>query len=403
MVYTSYISFKKFGFLTNHYFLTNIYWGLCLYISIFHNYYIHPVSDEIYYIFFIGNFFFNLTLFISKINKIPKTIDLSKPLSIKRRRLLEIIAIAAVIPMAYTNLKMILSGGEMWLMYKEYWEARESGNYLEEMFKQNVIQPLSFVLMATCMFTNYRNSGKHTSLITLGVAITLALLNMLMTAGGRTGLMQFSFFIFLSYIASLYIGNNNLLLKLKTKNLIIMLVVAISAFSIATIGRGSDDFTVVTDVILERISLFPALFEGYYLKSDILTHHSYGLSMFEQPVTFLLYPLKMLGMDVNFERISAIVSEPMWTPADESMHNAAVSAYAFYIRDFGLLGVALGPFVVGLIYNILWKLCRRDGFLLVFYLSGVCATCLDSTYPFARGYFFAMIFAFLVKKILDKE
>lgn len=396
------MSKKKFGFLSNHYFLTNVYWSICLYISIFHNYYVHPVSNQIYYIFFIGSFFFNITLFISKIKKIPQTVDVTTPLSLHRRRLLEVIAAAAVLPMAYANLKTILSGGEMWLMYKEYWEAREANNYLEEMLKQNIIQPLSFVLMATCMFTNYDKQGKYAKAITLGVAILLALLNMLMTAGGRTGLMQFSFFIFLSYVASRFIKNEKLLLKLKTKNLVIMSVIAICAFSIATIGRGSDDASLVLDVILERISLFPALFEGYYLKSDIFNHHTFGLSMFEQPVTFILYPFKLLGFDVNFERISAIVSEPMWTPADESMHNAAVSAYTFYIRDFGLLGVAIGPLLVGFIYNLLWRLCRKDGFLLVFYLSGVCATCLDSTYPFARGYFFAMLFAFIVRKFLNK-
>ena len=60
----------------------------------------------------------------------------------------------------------------------------------------------------------------------------------------------------------------------------------------------------------------------------------------------------------------------------------------------------IGPYIVGKIYNLLWRFCRNDRFLIVFYFSGVCATCFDSTYPFARGYFFAMLFAFLVRNFL---
>lgn len=397
MIYTSYKSKQKFGFLTNHYFLTNVYWAICLYISIFHNYYIHPVSNEIYYIFFTGSFFFNLTLYTTKINKIPVTFENTCSYSLKRRRLLEVIAFFVVIPMAYTNLKAIIAGGDLWLMYADYWEQRTTNDYLEEFLKQNVVTPISFVLMATCFFVDYKDRKKDSVKITITIAVFLALLNMLMTAGGRTGLMQFMFFIFLSYVASFYVGNSNVLYKISTKNILLIALIGVGAFAFATIGRGGEN---VFEIVNERISLFPAVFEAHYTTTDECQGYAWGLSMFEQPISFILYPFKIIGMDVNFERISTIVAQDIWTPATESLHNAAASAYTFYMRDFGPFGVAVGPYIVGKIYNLLWKHCRTDRFLIVFYFSGVCATCFDSTYPFARGYFFAMLFAFIVCNFL---
>lgn len=398
IIFSSYISRIRFGFIANHYFLTNVYWAICLFISIYHNYYIRPVSDIIYYIFFIGNFFFNVTLFTSKIKKIPNTFP-KYTFSLKRRRVLEILVLCIIFPLAYTNLRTIMSGEELWRMYNDYWESRENSGYLWEFFKQNVIEPISFVLMATCLYANYNSLRKYSKSLTLLIGALIALLNMLMTAGGRTGLMQFMFFLFLSFMARGVIIQSDILYKLQKRYIFLILVFGIGVFSFATLGRGGED-VIVIDVILERLSLFPALFEGYYLHTNILDGYYCGLSMFEQPISFLLYPLRLVGLDINFERISTIVSEPRWTPATESLHNAAVSAYTFYMRDFGLLGIAVGPFIVGKIYNFLWNMCRTDSFLIVFYFSGICVTCLDSTYPFARGYFFAILFAFGIRKFL---
>lgn len=397
LVFSSSISKRVFGFYTNHYLLTNAYWAICLYVSIFHNYYVYPVSDEVYYIFFIGSVFFNLTLFTSKIQGIPTSFS-SRTYSIKRRRVLELIVLITVIPLAYVNLKAIIAGGDLWRMYEEYWEQRETNGYIEEFFKQNIIQPLSYVLMATCLFSDYSDKNKHSATFTIVIAVSLALLNMLMTAGGRTGLMQFMFFIFLSFIASYYVKQKGVIKRIKTKYIVLILLVGIGAFSFATIGRGGEN---VLEIILERISLFPAVFEAHLTTTDNCQGYALGLSMFEQPISFALYPLKMMGFDVDFERISTIVSQDIYTPATRSIHNAAASAYTFYMRDFGVYGIAIGPFIVGTMYNMLWKYCRTDRFLIVFYFSGVCATCFDSTYPFARGYFFAMLFAFLVRSIIQ--
>ena len=398
LVFVSYQSRLKFGFWTNHYLLTNVYWLICLYISIYHNYYVHPISNHIYYVFFIGNIFFNLSLFTSKIKRVPYSFP-SYTFSLKRRRFFELMVLCTLIPLAYSNLKLILGGGEMWRMYAEYWEAKENNNFLEEFFKQNIVTPISYVLTATCLYVNYDKLGKHTKLINILIAALLAVLNMLMTAGGRTALMQFMFFLFLSYFASRIVKSENVIYRIKTKYMAAVLSIGVIAFAFATLGRGGEN---VFDIIFERISLFPALFEAYYYDTDICDGYALGLSMFEQPISFLLFPFKLLGFDVSFERISTIVAQDIWTPATESYHNAAASAYTFYMRDFGIFGIALGPYIVGKIYNLLWKVCRSDGFLITFYFSGVCATCFDSTYPFARGYFFAILFAFLVRKMLKK-
>ena len=173
------------------------------------------------------------------------------------------------------------------------------------------------------------------------------------------------------------------------------MLIAVGGIAIASFGRTEERN--VISVMLERISTYPALFEGWYKGTDICEGYAFGLSMFETPINILTYPFRSL-FGISFERISLIEQQVQMAPALGHTSNAVVSAYLTYMRDFGVFGVAIGPFLVGTIYNLLWRLCRKNSFLLVFYFTGIGVTCLDSGYPFGRGYMFIIIFVYLYQK-----
>lgn len=393
----SLVSKRKFGMWTNHYAITNFFWAFSLFISLFFNYYIHPVSDEIYIIFFIGSCFFNSTLFTSNIQCFNDNCS-SGLYSLKKRRMVEILVLSVIIPLAYKNLVLILSGVPMWKLYDDYWEATKQGNYLFELFRQALVIPLSTILMASCFFTKYADSKKYSKYLTILIGALLSVLSMLMSAGGRKGLMQFVYVIILSWFAGYYLKRYKIVFNIKLSYLIIFICMAFLGISFASEGRGDENK--LTDVLFERFSLFPALFEGWYKKSDVFESYTLGFSMFEMPIVIITYPFKLLGLDIPFERVSVLEQRSQFAPALGANSNACVSAYFYYMRDFGILGVALGPIIVGKIYNFLWKLCRNDSFLLFFYITGIGLTCTEADYPFCRGYMFVIIFLFIYRRFV---
>lgn len=389
------ISKKKFGVWTNHYVYTNIWWFVTLTFSIFQNNYASPVSTEVYVIFFIGLTVFNTTVLTDHIQPFSSLSTVSM-FSLKRRRIVEIIVLFAIVPIAYLNLMLLLSGEDLWRINDAYWhDETVRGSYWELFYKENVIEPISTILMATCFFNLYKDGGKYSYLLTGVIGISLAFLNMLVTGGGRTGLLSLAFILLLSFCASKVIREQKVMVNISTKFVLVVIVAIFIGIQFSSEGRGQDEGLLT--VLIDRLTLAPALFEGWYQRTSVCDGYSLGTSMFETPLAILLYPLKFMGMG-DFERISSIEQTSMFAPALGHNSNAAVTAYLYYMRDFGYVGVVLGPYIVAKIYNYLWKICQKDLFMQVFYLTAICLTCLETIYPFRRGFVFVIIFAFLYKR-----
>lgn len=397
LLFCSIISKRKFGFWANHYVLTNLWWLFTLFASIFFNNYVKPVSDEIYIIFFIGLISFNSTILTAKIKKIPNNLPLEY-YSIKRRRIIELIVLIAIVPIAYENIQSLLSGVELWRINDAYWrDETKRQDYWSLFYTENIIEPLSTILLATCFFKSYINGNKISVLITVVIGISLAFLNMIVTGGGRTGLMTLVFVLILSFLASTVLKGREIMVNISLKGVVLIGFLAFLGVKFSSEGRGQDEG--IFNVLIDRFTLAPALFEGWYKGTDICKGYSLGTSMFETPLSILFYPLKFIGIGIS-ERISSIEQQSMFAPALGQGSNAAVTAYLYYMRDFGYFGVVLGPYIVAKIYNYLWKICRDNVFMLVFYFTGICLTCFETIYPFRRGFIFVIIFAFLYKKFI---
>ena len=391
------VSKRKFGIWTNHYVYTNAWWFFTLTASIFFNNYVRDVSTGVYAIFFVGLMVFNSTVLSSKIEPY-RHITVSDSYSIKRRRIVELLVLLAIVPIAYNNLKLIMSGTELWLINDAYWHDEEvRGSYWELFYKENIIEPISTIIMATCFFNRYADNKKYDYVITVIIGLSLAFLNMLVTGGGRTGLLSLMLILLLSFCASKVLRDQRVMININLKAIAVLLFAALIGMQFSSEGRGQDEG--LQSVLIDRLTLAPALFEGWYFKTSVCDGYHLGASMFETPLAIISYPFKFLGIG-EFERISSIEQESMMATALGHGSNAAVTAYLYYLRDFGYFGVILGPYIVAKIYNYLWKICRNDMFMLVFYFTAICLTCLETIYPFRRGFVFVIIFAFLYRRFI---
>ena len=122
--------------------------------------------------------------------------------------------------------------------------------------------------------------------------------------------------------------------------------------------------------------------------------------MLETVAALFLYPLKMVGLIDDFQRAGDIVQSFVYIPKLGTEYNAGVSAFFYYMRDFGILGVVIGPIIVANIYNWLYKFCFKSPFLIAFYFTAILNTCLSTGYPFGRGFVFMVLFAFWVDSFI---
>lgn len=392
---------KKFGFLINHYFLTNLYWIASLMVSIYFNTYLSPVSFEVYLIFLVGLCCFNSTIVFSKIQ--PLSIRNSSVIySLKKRRLIELVVLITLIPLAYKSMMLILSGVELWVLNNAYWnESRNTGSYFILVFQQNIVEPLATILMATCFFSYYDKTKSINNNITILIGLLISILFMLLTGGGRTQIAIFAFFSALSFIASQNRNTAIYFTHIPVHFIAIVCAVMLFLISWASIGRGSE--ISVQEVLTNRLGYFAPIFEYYYSSTNVFSDYTMGLSMLETVIAFFLYPLKTIGLIDDFQRAGEISQEFVYIPQIGESLNAGVSAYFYYMRDFGYLGILLGPIIIANIYNWLYKICMKSPFLLAFYFTGILNSCLSTNYPFARGFIFMLLFIFWIDKYMQKK
>lgn len=391
------IARNKYGFWLNQYTLHNVFWLMTIILSYYFNSYLVPVSSTIYYIFIIGLLSFNFSILF-----VPKYVKrISKPvlLSLKKRRIIEFIVIVFTIPQAYLNYKLIQQGVELWAINSDYWASQGEGLYIYQAIMQSVIAPLSTLLIATSFYNNYYDSNKYSYSITIFIAILLGIINLFSTGGGRTGILYLGFMLFLSYGASLNLYVKSNVAHISKAIFITVIGICVLGVSWATINRGHEN---VFQEFIHRYTLCVPLFE-YYYKSNIIDIHTYGSSTFEFFVTLLNFFLRPLGLNYDIIYNNSIIQEGVYVPAIGNNTNAYVTEYFNYIRDWGLLGVVIGPLILAFVYNLLFKFLRKNSFYMVFFLAGVLSWNLESHFAFLKNNCLSIIYCILLYKFLLKK
>ena len=389
------ISVYKYGFRLNHYTLHNMFWFMTLLLALYFSNYKVPVNESIFYIIISGLICFNLTVFF-----VPKY-QIVKPksywLNLKIRRFVEFLIIIFLIPQAYINFLLLREGVDLWAINANFWETRGDGTYIYNLLRQSLLTPLANVLIATSFYDKYHDAKPYSHIVTIAIAITIGMLSMFVSGGGRTGVLQLGFMLTLSCLA---FYNKNLkwqIVHVKIKYLLALLIACISAIAWATFNRGHDSFI---KELVDRYTLCIPLLEYYYY-SPILDEHTYGTSMFEFFWTLINYPLTIFNIgDTGIIRNNSIIQEMIYLPAFGRDYNAYPTEYFNYIRDFGLWGVIIGPVLLAYMYNWLYKRFRCNLFYLLFFVVGVLSWTLESHFAFLRTNCLSIIYCVILFKVL---
>lgn len=394
------IAKHKYNFLFNHYFFFNVSWLTFIFLSLFFNSYTIQVDTFVYLIFLLGLLSFNFTvLFIKKKNS-----DICERiyLDITWRRVLEIIVIVGLFPAAYKNYQLIQSGTELWQLNYEYWhEYRSEGSYIYQQFQQLFLAPLTVMLVSTSFYRLYYNvKNNQIILVNLLISIFISILYLLLSGGGRAEMM-FLFYCVVLSVLSLY---NNLvkrsIFSINKSVLVGLLLFFIVAIQWANEGRGkSGGF--IQNAIDGQI-IFAPLFEYYLNSTDVFKNNTFGASMFEPIVLILQLPFKLFGI-IFYESNNSIVQQMVYVSSLNKESNAAVSAYFYYFRDFGLWGIFLGPVITAFLFNWIYSFCRKNSFYLLFYSCAVLSLCLNTGYGFNKPFFLAFVYMILFCKIAKRN
>lgn len=396
--FTVYEANKRFGFFFNHYFFYNTSWLGLIFLSLFSNDYLKPISPDVYLIFLIGLFVFNFTLFFyfPKKRKLEQVV-----LDIKVRRLFEVVVIIGLFPAAYVNYTLIRSGIELWKLNLEYWnEARTAGSYLYQQYQQLFLAPMSVLIIGTSFYRTYNYKRKKINLssyISFFVACFIAVLYLLLSGGGRAEMMLLFYTIILSFCS---LQNrqlkNHIFVPNKYVFLFIVLLI-VFVLQLVNIGRGySGDF--IRTAISGQI-IFVPLFEHYLKNSAVFESYTLGCSMFEPFVVILQYPFKLLGFEFYEIRNNDIEQSFVYLPSLGRTVNAAVSTYFNYMRDFGYCGIIIGPILTASIFNCFYNFCNKNSFYLLFYSCVVMKLCLNPAYGFDRPFLFTVLYLLIFVKV----
>lgn len=398
-----FVSERKMGTLVNTYTTYNLVWILFPSMSLFLNSYIRPISYDVYVIFFVGALFFNLTYLLTPPFRIGECCN-SIQIDLRKRRILELIVIVSLLPTAYANYKLIQSGVELWRLNYEYWhEARNAGSYLYNAYVQSVVGPMSILLVCTS-YANvnlYKNASKHSAFINVCLAILISIEYFLLSGGGRAQLMSFVFVSVFSYVASFNKSLRDYFYRPSKKQLLLFIIAFLLLINFANEGRGKQGSFLQN--LIDGYNIAPPLFEYYYTRTDLFSHHMYGCSMFEFFVQLLQYPFKLAGITFYDVQNNDIVQNFVYVPALGKETNAGVTAFFYYMRDFGLLGVAIGPVIYAFLLNSLQRKCSNNAFLLVFFYGGFMSLCFSTGFAFSKNTWLMLIYLYLFVRISKKK
>lgn len=394
------IAYKKFGFLFNHYFFFNFTWLLLIFLSIDFNSYLKPVSVEVYAIFLLGLFFFNLTLFAVKTKNIKAEI-ISLTFDLRKRRLIELIVILGVLPAAYVNYMLIQSGVELWALNSEYWNSRGDAAYLYQQYQQLFLSPMTLLLVSTSFYKNYSHANKYSALITVSIACFLSILYLVMTGGGRRQMMDLFFAIILSVMSGFHYQMKNALYRPNRLFFFIVSILVVALIQWANQGRGKSESLIHNAV--DGYTIFAPLFEYYLSQTAVFDNNTFGCSMFEMIVITIQYPFKLLGFSFYDIYNNDIAQDFVYVQKLGKLTNAQVSIYFYFFRDFNYLGIFIGPFIFAAILNWLYSFCKKNTFYLLFFLCAVLKGCLFTGYPFDKYFYFSFFYLIMMKKFLIEK
>lgn len=349
----------------NHYTLYSFFSLFTLFLYIINP--IFKVHNNTLLIFLCGTIAFNLSILLFK----RKSFLCKKP-SIRylpSRVSFSMIYIVCIllIPLLIIFKNQISGGMELWLIRKTL-RTDNVRSVSENMSLLYFITPLTAIITIISYY-KYNFPLEKAKYIFI-ISIILVVIQSAIDGGGRSIIMQW-FYIYI--IAVIYKKgkfkwalNNNAKFKLS------FLAIPVIAGIIMTLQRGvtSDDKNLI-DTLTESFTIYIGLFD-YFINSGYFEKESLtlGISSFENIYLLInLYCKTFFGINYLFDySIVDNTIQDFYLLNNNQPYNAYVSMYFRFLRDWGGIGIIIGPFILSSLLSLLYKMACKDGFYVLIYM-----------------------------------
>jgi oligosaccharide repeat unit polymerase len=365
----------KYGLFYNHYMVLNVWWHLNLFLSLF-TIWNNSIYYNTYFIFFSGLLIFNLTVVFIPNYKAVYRKKRWGYINIQKRRLVEISIAILLIPFIRIFYDLISSGMELWALRQFLRSDEGRRDYGSSVILIYFIVPVSVTLMITAYYKYYLHTKRHSNKISLLISLLITIVLGLIDGGGRT--LLFNWMLFYVYIGFCNSKKNHIYFNDNGKINIYIIALPIIGIMAMTILRGIFDIVTLKTLneLLQGRSLIIGLFD-YYLKHPSVsgfTSNTFGLSSFENIFLLINYPFRLIFRNdsyfIDYQAVDSIIQVFRKTESGLT-GNAGVSMFFRFMRDWGYLGIFIGPILLAWFVNKLYVLSLRDGLNFFFYLYTV--------------------------------
>lgn len=397
-IYLTYTSVIKLGTCLNHYTLYTI--ASLGSIALYYYKPIFMVADNTIILYIIGTFFYNSSILFYK--KKDFNIEGCKNyiIPIKIPIFITMAIFVLLIPFVSVLIGQLQSGMELWLIRKTL-RIENVRSTFENMISLYLLLPFSMVITVLSYYKNFTSSKYDKILITSSFLIVIAI--SLIDGGARTIIMEwlFVYFIVIIYKKSKFknIINSNGKLNLW------LLSVPIIAGIVITSQRGiTGDDKSFLDAICESFTIHIGLLD-YFINNEYFdkTDLTLGLSTFENFYLMInLFFKTLFGIDYIFGySIVDNTIQDYYLLNNGEFYNAYVSLYFRFYRDWGWVGIILGPILLSSFLTFLYRKSTKNSFYFLIYLYSL-AICprLNQELLFSKvPYFLFILYMIIIYKI----
>ena len=143
--------------------------------------------------------------------------------------------------------------------------------------------------------------------------------------------------------------------------------------------------------------------QDWYYQGNWFEFHpqTWGLSTFESPILFLNRLSKIcIGQEIPYESVDSTIQKFRYVGNGLS-YNACSTMYFRFIRDWGMLGIVIGPMLVSTCLTTLYKASIRNKFYFLIYLYSLSIVCqLHNELIFSKVSFLLFILYMIIIKYL---
>lgn len=348
------INFATFKKWVNYANTFMILWGGTSVISSFGFYGFYVLTEKAYLYIFIVMAVFELGVLLTKCIRIKK-INKSTIYLFPKWKIINSVMIACtviLIPFAIKGLQTMVGGG--------FYQLRAIGfsNQLystkEKLILMNIVQPIILAVSLISLIELIENKK-------LRLSIYLSVLDCILyilVFGGRWILLEFIFLV----VIILYdrYGANLISLIKNNKLIAVVITVVLTIIIIITKNRNTSGgngllFNIYT-YFIGSIHLFGVYVKdptNYDLKSVPLLYGKEFFGGFLEPF-YIIAKLIGLNLESGIQVINEITQQFVYVSPNSYMNNNVTMIYSF-LRDFGILGLLICPFIIGVYYTVLFK------------------------------------------------